>query len=103
MHHRRKHGVRAAEVSEQERPKFSVALAALGPDLLNAVDIGARIGRQRYCAHRPVQVHAAFVAQRCKARMHLRRNRTRMRPASRVLGPQPGLRKPFGNVFDDGQ
>ena len=79
------------------------ALAAFDPDLLNARDIGARISRQLDGANRPMQVHAAFVAQRRKARMHLRRDRTRMRAAGAILGPQPLFRKSFGGVFDDGQ
>src|SRR4030081_495951 len=103
MHHRRKHGVRASKGSEQERPKLSVAVAALDPDLLNARDVGARTTRRRYGADRPMQVHAAFVAQRRKTRMHLRRNRTRMPPASAILRPQHGLRKPFGDIFDNGE
>ena len=39
-------------------------------------------------ADRAMQVHAAFVAQRHEARMHLRRNRTRMRAARAILRPQ---------------
>ena len=72
MHHRREHGIRRAEGAEQKRPGLAVALAAFGPDLLNARDVGARISRQRDRADRPMQVHAALVAQRRKARMHLR-------------------------------
>ena len=41
MHHRREHRVRAAERAEQERPGLAVALAAFGPDLLDARDVGA--------------------------------------------------------------
>ena len=48
-------------------------------------------------------VVAAFVAQRHEARMHLRRNRARMRAARPIFRPQPCLRKPFGQIFDDGQ
>src|ERR1700747_8835 len=56
MHDRRKHGIRRTEGAEQKRPGFSVSLAALGPDLLNAVDIGATNSRQFDGSNRSVEV-----------------------------------------------
>src|ERR1700730_5072964 len=38
MHHGRKHRVRTAKGSEQERPELAIALAALDTDLLKARD-----------------------------------------------------------------
>src|SRR3982751_3262925 len=46
MHHRRKHGVRAAERAEQERSLLAITAIAIGPDLLNARHIGACVIRQ---------------------------------------------------------
>ena len=71
MHHRREHRIRAAEGAEQERSLLSVTPVAIGPDLLDARHIGARVIRQLNRADRPMQVHAAFIAQRHEAGMHL--------------------------------
>ena len=71
MHHRREHRIRAAKGAEQKGPLLSVAPVAIGPDLLDARHIGARVIGQLNRTDRPMQVHAAFVAQRHEAGMHL--------------------------------
>src|SRR6266849_6416513 len=78
-----------AEASKQERTELDIALPAFEPDLLDPRNVGARILRQRHAADRPMQIHRALAAQRHESRMHLGRNRSRMRPAGAILGPQP--------------
>ena len=101
MHHRCEHRVRAAERAEQERSFLAITAGAIGPDFLNARHIGTCVIRQIDRADRTVKIHAAFIAQRHEARMHLRRNRARMRAPRAVLRPQLRLREFLGEIFDD--
>ena len=97
MHHRREHGVRGAEGSEQKRPELSVALAALDPDLLDrarcwrcasADSATAPIGRCRFMPH---SLRSAMKPECISAEIERACAR-----AGAVLGPQLGFRKPLG-------
>src|SRR5882757_9627490 len=48
-----------------------------------------------------MHVHAAFVAQRCKTRMHFRRDRAGVGAARGILRPQFLFGKFFREVFED--
>src|SRR5690242_11747280 len=103
MHDGRKHRIRGTKGTEKKRSLPRMPLAAFGPDVLDARDVGPGIRGQDDRTERPMQVHAALVAQRQEAGMHLGGDGPRMGALRAIIGPQPGLRETLGQIFNDGK
>src|SRR5947209_2178069 len=101
--HRRKHRVRSAELAKQKRACAAETPTGPAEGFVYALDVGERFFTHPDGAAWTPDVHGALGAQCHEARMHLGRQRARVRPRVSSTRPDRKDRISLGKIFNNGE